>query len=246
MNKSELVAAVAAKAEMSKAAAAVAVEAVLDAVIETVKKGESVQLIGFGTFSVAERAARKGVNPATKAVIGKIHQHSWRLDSWTWSEDFTSAKANFVCRYNSDHKNPISAKVTYSENRPTCTSDGSQTYTATATLEGVTRTDTRTETVAALGHNWGEWTVTTEATCDHAGVETRTCQRDGCTYSETRPIAQLEHKTVYVPAVAPTCTADGSMKTVFPFADVSTACPGNVPWYRFSTGTTQKPPRWVI
>lgn len=69
MNKSELVAAVAAKAEMSKAAAAVAVEAVLDAVIETVKKGESVQLIGFGTFSVAERAARKGVNPATKAVI---------------------------------------------------------------------------------------------------------------------------------------------------------------------------------
>jgi DNA-binding protein HU-beta len=69
MNKSELVAAVAAKAEMSKAAAAVAVDAVLDAVIETVKKGESVQLIGFGTLSVAERAARKGVNPATKAVI---------------------------------------------------------------------------------------------------------------------------------------------------------------------------------
>lgn len=69
MNKSELVAAVAAKAEMSKAAAAVAVDAMLDAVIETVKKGESVQLIGFGTFSVAERAARKGVNPATKAVI---------------------------------------------------------------------------------------------------------------------------------------------------------------------------------
>ncbi|MBQ4507607.1 MAG: HU family DNA-binding protein [Paludibacteraceae bacterium] len=69
MNKSELVAAVAAKAEMSKAAAAVAVDAMLDAVIETVKKGENVQLIGFGTFSVAERAARKGVNPATKAVI---------------------------------------------------------------------------------------------------------------------------------------------------------------------------------
>jgi len=69
MNKSELVAAVAAKAEMSKAAAAVAVDAMLEAVIETVKKGESVQLIGFGTFSVAERAARQGVNPATKAKI---------------------------------------------------------------------------------------------------------------------------------------------------------------------------------
>ena len=69
MNKSELVAAVAAKAEMSKVAAAAAVDAMMDAITETVKKGENVQLIGFGTFSVVERSARQGINPATKAAI---------------------------------------------------------------------------------------------------------------------------------------------------------------------------------
>jgi DNA-binding protein HU-beta len=69
MNKSELVAAVAAKAGMSKAGAAVAVDAMMETIIESVKKGEAVQLIGFGTFSVAERAARKGINPATKQAI---------------------------------------------------------------------------------------------------------------------------------------------------------------------------------
>jgi len=69
MNKAELVAAVAANAEISKVKAAAAVEGAIDAIIAALKKDESVQLIGFGTFSVAKKAARKGINPATKAVI---------------------------------------------------------------------------------------------------------------------------------------------------------------------------------
>ncbi len=69
MNKAELVAAVAAKAEMSKVNAAAAIDGVIDAIIASLKKGENVQLIGFGTFSVVKKAARKGINPATKAVI---------------------------------------------------------------------------------------------------------------------------------------------------------------------------------
>ncbi len=69
MNKGELVAAVAAKAEISKAAAAKAIDAALDAVAEALKKGEAVQLVGFATLKVAEKAARKGINPATKQVI---------------------------------------------------------------------------------------------------------------------------------------------------------------------------------
>ena len=69
MNKAELVAAVAAKADLTKVAANAAVDAAMDAVIEAIKKGENVQLIGFGTFSVAQRAARKGVNPANGQVI---------------------------------------------------------------------------------------------------------------------------------------------------------------------------------
>jgi len=69
MNKAELVAAVAANAEISKVKAAAAVEGALDAIVAALKKGENVQLIGFGTFSVVKKAARKGINPATKAVI---------------------------------------------------------------------------------------------------------------------------------------------------------------------------------
>ncbi len=69
MNKAELVAAVAAKAEISKAAAAKAVDAAVEAAAEALKKGENVQLIGFGTLAVVKKAARKGINPATKAVI---------------------------------------------------------------------------------------------------------------------------------------------------------------------------------
>ena len=69
MNKTELIAAVAAKAELSKAAAANAVDAVLATIEEEVKAGNNVQLIGFGTFSVGERAARTGRNPKTGANI---------------------------------------------------------------------------------------------------------------------------------------------------------------------------------
>lgn len=68
MNKADLVAAVAAKME-SKAKAAVAVDAVVEAIAEALKNGENVQLIGFGTFAVVKKAARKGINPATKQVI---------------------------------------------------------------------------------------------------------------------------------------------------------------------------------
>ncbi len=69
MNKAELVAAVAAKAEVSKAEAQKVLDAVLDVTVDALKKGESVQLVGYATLSVVERAARKGINPATKQVI---------------------------------------------------------------------------------------------------------------------------------------------------------------------------------
>ncbi|MBQ0118578.1 MAG: HU family DNA-binding protein [Paludibacteraceae bacterium] len=68
MNKADLVAAIAATG-LKKADAQKALDATIDAIAGALKKGEKVQLIGFGTFSVAEKAARKGINPATKAVI---------------------------------------------------------------------------------------------------------------------------------------------------------------------------------
>ena len=69
MNKTELVAAIAAKAELSKKDSEKAVKAFIEAVTAELKAGKKVQLIGFGTFEVAKRAARKGRNPLTKKEI---------------------------------------------------------------------------------------------------------------------------------------------------------------------------------
>ena len=69
MNKSELVDFIADEAEISKAAAGRALDAVTTAVKKTLKKGGTVTLVGFGTFSVGKRAARIGRNPQTGAEI---------------------------------------------------------------------------------------------------------------------------------------------------------------------------------
>ena len=65
MNKTELIAAMAEQNELSKKDAEAALKAFIDVVSEELKKGEKVQLVGFGTFEVSERAAREGRNPAT-------------------------------------------------------------------------------------------------------------------------------------------------------------------------------------
>ena len=69
MNKAELVAAVAEKSELTKKDAEKAVNAVVASVTEALQKGEKVQVVGFGTFEVRQRAAREGLNPATKEKI---------------------------------------------------------------------------------------------------------------------------------------------------------------------------------
>ena len=65
MNKTELVAAIAENAEISKKDAEKAVKAFVEVITEELKKGEKVQLVGFGTFEVTSRAAREGRNPQT-------------------------------------------------------------------------------------------------------------------------------------------------------------------------------------
>jgi DNA-binding protein HU-beta len=69
MNKTELVAAIAAETKLSKADAERALEATMAAIKKTLKKGDKVTLIGFGTFSVSKRAARVGRNPKTGKEI---------------------------------------------------------------------------------------------------------------------------------------------------------------------------------
>lgn len=69
MNKQELITAIADKAELSKREAEAALGAFIDAVETTLKKGDKVQLVGFGSFEVRKRAARTGRNPQTGAEM---------------------------------------------------------------------------------------------------------------------------------------------------------------------------------
>ena len=69
MNKTDLIAAVAEKAGLAKTDAKKALEAFVSTVSEELAKGEKIALIGFGTFSVSEKSARTGINPATKQTI---------------------------------------------------------------------------------------------------------------------------------------------------------------------------------
>lgn len=69
MNKTDLVNAIAANAQISKADAANALKATLEAIAGALAEGDKVALVGFGTFAVSEKAARKGINPRTKETI---------------------------------------------------------------------------------------------------------------------------------------------------------------------------------
>ena len=69
MNKSELIEHISQQADISKAAASRALEAAIDAITDTLKKGDSVSLVGFGTFVATEREARTGRNPRTGGAI---------------------------------------------------------------------------------------------------------------------------------------------------------------------------------
>ena len=69
MTKSELIASVSEKTEMTKKDAEKAITAVIDSITEALSKGDKVQLVGFGTFEVRDRAARTGINPQTQQKI---------------------------------------------------------------------------------------------------------------------------------------------------------------------------------
>ena len=69
MNKTELVNAIAEKAQFTKVQAKAALDATMEAIAEVLAKGEKVALVGFGTYSVVEKGERTGINPATKAKI---------------------------------------------------------------------------------------------------------------------------------------------------------------------------------
>ena len=69
MNKTELIEKIAASAKLTKVDSKKALDATIEAIKAALKKGDKVQLVGFGTFAVAKKPARQGINPATKQKI---------------------------------------------------------------------------------------------------------------------------------------------------------------------------------
>lgn len=69
MNKAELINAIASESGLSKADSKKALDAFISSVSTTLKAGDKISLVGFGTFSISERSARTGINPSTKAAI---------------------------------------------------------------------------------------------------------------------------------------------------------------------------------
>ncbi|MBO4419939.1 MAG: S-layer homology domain-containing protein [Oscillospiraceae bacterium] len=128
-------------------------------------------------------------------VIPATGNHSY--DSWTPNGNGTHSAACSVCGNETTADCAYNSAVT----APSCTEGGYTTY--TCTLCAYSYQDNAT---AALGHDFGDWTVTTAPSCTEAGEETRTCSR--CDAFETRPVEVLGHDYQAV-VTEPTCTAGG-------------------------------------
>ena len=138
-------------------------------------------------------------------VEGDLSAHIYDAYEWTWNEELTEATLTLFCARGDDAL-VLTAQISAVTTEAACSAEGSTVCTATAAYDGETWTQTRSKTLPALGHDWGEWAVTTEPSCTADGVETRSCAR--CHESETRPVGAPGHD--YTATVtAPTCTAGG-------------------------------------
>ena len=118
-----------------------------------------------------------------------------------WNDDALCGKK--VTDYTFNHNKHYDGKSAVTT-APTCTEAGVRTYTCAFCTK-----ETRTESVAPIGHKWGAWKITTKPVCEAEGVETRVCQNDK-THKETRSVAALGHNwSEWAVTTAPTCTEDG-------------------------------------
>ena len=138
--------------------------------------------------------------------------HVWGEPEYTWFEDNSHVLAKRHCTLDPSHVDTEVAETTASEGRAaTCTEPGTTMYTASFENEAFSAQTTEAEDVPALGHDWGEWEVTTPATEKEDGVETRTCKRcKDATETRVIPHGEHVHGLVHVDAKEPTCTEEGN------------------------------------
>ena len=103
--------------------------------------------------------------------------HDYSLTSWSWTDDYSYATANFTCKNDSTHVWSEEVKTTKKTTAATCTADGKTVYTATVKLDGKTYTDTKTVTIPKTGHSWSE-TATFKWTGFSSATATRLCRNN--------------------------------------------------------------------
>ena len=178
--------------------------------------------------------ATEGGHTDTKTVTLPASGHAWTLVDFTWTEtsDGYTAVANLKCANDEGHTQTVNAAVTSEITEATCETAGSKVYTATATYEGETYTDTKTVELPATGHAYGTptyvWaednsTVTATRVCanDASHVETETVnttyevttaptfntEGEGVyTATFTNPAFETQTRTVVIPKLTETCT----------------------------------------
>ena len=135
--------------------------------------------------------------------------HAWGQPAWTWTGT-ESASAVFTCGNDASHTQTLTAAVTSQvTTEPGCESTGVRTYTATVTLEGRTYTDTKTETLPAIGHDT-QLVGAKDATCTEDGYTgDEVCKTCGETVKKGEAIPATGHDTEIVGAKDATCTQDG-------------------------------------
>ena len=141
--------------------------------------------------------------------------HKYGEPTWNWTKgenNTYTATATFTCANDEKHVETVDAKVTEKSEGATCTEAGKITYTATVTFEGKDYTDTKTEEVAALGHNYGEptWNWSKGDDGSYTAIATFTCDRCKDVQKvvatvgdpvETKATCEADGKTVYTAKV---------------------------------------------
>ena len=167
-----------------------------------------------GTYTLTTEEIND-THPETEETVTATNEHVYAEPVWTWTKTETGydAAASFACLAHGESEAPtvVPAAVERTEViEPTCTKNGSFTYTATAEFNGKTYTDTKTVTGdPKTGHIWDEGAVKTAPTCVKGGVMIYTCTKCDATKPVTLPPTGV-HDPVAVEAKDPTCTEPGN------------------------------------
>ena len=148
---------------------------------------------------------REGYDFAGWLITGTVGYDTFEtfdLNDEQWDDDTLLAFSDLTLK--ASWKDNHSLTEVRDSREPTCTEEG---YTGDTVCSVCSTEIKKGEVIPALGHSWGEWTVTTPASCTATGEETRTCDR--CAATEKRELAKTGHTEVVDPAVGATCTEPG-------------------------------------